>query len=412
MKGVIIDPKSPYYWIRYYDSVEVEPKKRRKKLKTGILVTKADWGRYKHARKNGDKKAVINGTSELKTDLAAFRRGLARAKIERKSQIKLEFDKPLSEGYAEFKISHSVPASRDFLKEKTLINYTIAVDHMIKACKDKYIYKYDEDDYNKLLRYFETVKVPGKIIIHSDGREEKKYKKMSQNSRAIYTRTLRSLWKYFCEKNYASKIIIKSLESEDKDPSPIPLSEMFSILSCLKQDEKNSHHFQLVYFLLLTGCRPSSAMVQLKEDINYKSKYITIQNVKTGRRKNKLSYKFPLFAELEKLLKSIISNEQQGRLFYQFKLNELNYTYPLSFWERTIKILNTANKISDYYSLKQIRSTTASFFANTKKINPLFVQRLLDHSDQKVTERHYIERNLKVLRDELDDITLDDFVPE
>ena len=234
---------------------------------------------------------------------------------------------------------------------------------------------------------------------------------MSQNTRANYTRSLRSLWKYFCQKNYASSIIIEAIEQEDKEPNPIPLEDMFSILSYLKTSE-HKHHFQLVYFLLLTGCRPSSAMVQLKEDINLKSKVITIQNIKTGKNKNKPKYKFPIYTELYKLLTEMgVKQNDAGRLFDMIHLNELHYTYPLSFWERAIKVLNNVKKINDYYTLKQIRSTTASFLVNVIKLESLHVQRLLDHTDIKITGKHYIEKDIKMLREELDGIQYEDFLP-
>jgi integrase len=413
MKGVILDPKSPYYWIRCYDRSEQLPEKRRKKLNTKIEVTEADWKRFREAKKKGKgTKTVLHGSSELKKIVDGFRRGLARKNLEQRSGVKLELDKTLTEGYEEYKKVHSVPASKDFLKEKTLINYTIAVNHMIAACSDKFIYKYDEDDYIKLLEYFEKLKIPGKKILQKDGSEKQTFKKMSQNSRSIYTRSLRSLWKYFCQKNYAAKIIIEAVEPEEKDPAPIPLEEMFSILSYLKASKDSVYHYQLIYFMLLTGCRPSSAMVQLKSDISFKRKIITIQNIKTGKNKGKLTYKFPLYPELEKLLKEMnVKDNDSGRLFNMFTLNEVHYTYPLSFWERAIKVLNNAKSINDYYTLKQIRSTTASFLVNVKGINSLYVKRLLDHSDIKVTDKHYIEHDLKALRDELSDIQYEDFLP-
>ncbi len=154
---------------------------------------------------------------------------------------------------------------------------------MIKGCGDKKIHTYTKNYYIKLLYYFEE-------------------KGLSKNSRSIYTRALHSLWNYFTEQLYTNKNIIESIDPEEKDPEPIPLDDMYAIIKYLKNNDKYPHHYWIISFMLLTGCRTSSAIVQLKEDIDFKRKQITIRNVKAGERKNKNYYRFPLFKELENLL--------------------------------------------------------------------------------------------------------------
>lgn len=163
--------------------------------------------------------------------------------------------------------------------------------------------------------------------------------------------------------------------------------------------------------MILTGCRPSSAMVQLWEDIDLKRRIIKIQNVKTGKRKKKPFYFFPIYSELKILLDEMkFKKNVEGRLFHQFKLNELNYTYPLSFWERAIRTLKLGKQISGHYTLKQIRSTTASFMVNDLGMDIYAVKKLLDHVDIKITEKHYAKLNLRKVRDELDDFSIDQFL--
>ncbi len=405
MRGVYIRQESPFYWLRYYDKYEQNTSRKRKSLNTKIEVTEAD-------RKRAAKRLKLIGTSKLRELATSFQNGLAQRNIEINSGVKLRFDLLLSEGYEEFKQVRRVPGSKRQIKEKTIINYTLAINHMIAACTDKKIYKYTgEKDYVALLYHFDEVKVPGKTIINKDGSETKTTKKMSQNTRSIYTRSLRSLWNYFCDKNYATKNIIEPVDSEEKDPDPIPPDEMFSIITYLKDDKKYPHHYQLIYFMLLTGCRPSSAMVQLKENIDFKRKIISIENVKTGKKKGKVYYQFPLYKELNKLLMGMnIKQGDTGRLFDMFTLNEVNYTYPLSFWERSMKLMKIGKLVSNYYMMKQIRSTTASFLINVLKMKVLTVKRLLDHSDIKITDKHYIQLNLGKVRMEMDDIELEDLL--
>lgn len=407
MRGVYLVKRSPFYWLRYYDKhiVSEDVNKRRRSINTKIEVTEADKIRAK-------KKLKLVGNSQLRKLVSSFKTGLATRNIELESGVRLHRELILSEGYAEFKESRSIPGSKKFIKKKTLINYDIAVNHMISACGDKKIYKYTiEKDFANLLKYFNELKIVHKKIKHENGKEEIIYKKMAQNSKSNYTRSLRALWNYFCEKNYAARNIIEVVESEDVEPNPIPLDEMWSILNTLKDNSNSPHHYNLIYFMFLTGCRPSSAMVQLKEDIDFKRKILRIKNVKTGKKKKKEFYQFPLYPELEKLLLEM-KPQGNGRLFDMFKLNEMNYTYPLSFWERTVKVLKNMERISDLYTLKQIRSTTASFFINVLKMDIYTVKKLLDHTDIKITDKHYIKFNISLIRKEMFDVNMNDLLED
>lgn len=405
MKGVYIQKLSPYYWLRYHNKFASEQRLKRRSINTKIPITEADKKRF------AAKEKPI-GNSRLREFVKAFRTGLITRNVEFESGVRLHRELILSEGYAEFKEIRSIPGSKKFTKKKTLINYDIAVNHMIAACGDKKILKYTaEKDYNNLLKYFDELKLVHKTIKNEDGSKKIIYKKMSQNSKSNYTRSLRSLWNYFCDKNYAAMNIIEPVEMEEADPQPIPLDELWSILKYLQTNEKSPHHYWFIYFMFLTGCRPSSAMVQLKEDLDFKRKILRIKNVKSGKKKKKEFYQFPMYLELEKLLQ-LMKPQGNGRLFDMIKLNEVNYTYPLTFWERAIKELKNAGKISEYYTLKQIRSTTASYFINIMRMDIFTVKKLLDHSDIKVTDKHYIKFNVAKIREILMDISLNDLIDE
>ncbi len=383
MKGVYLQKNSPYYWIRYYDKYDQDEKRKRKSVNTKIEVTAADWRRYIEKKK-------LVGTSELRDKLKSFRNGLAERNIEIQSGVKLKHDLTLLNGFEEFKRVRTVPGSRKEIKLKTIQNYQLAVDHFVNCSGNKLIYKYTDKEYITLLNYFEG-------------------KGLSRNSRSIYTRALRSLWKYFQEKNYTLKNIIEPVEAETKDPDPIPLDDMFTIIEYFKADTDYPHHYFIVYFMLLTGCRPSSAIMQAKEEIDFKRKIITIKNVKSGRRKGKEFYKFPLYRELEQLLKLMNADKGTGRLFSMYSIVPGNYTWPLSFWKRGIGFLVKAKKISKAYSLKQIRPTFASFLINNLKMDIFTVKKLLDHTDVKITDKHYIDFRVDNVRRELDEVSINNF---
>jgi integrase len=388
MKGVYIQKLSPYYWIRYYDKYDPDPKKRSKSINTKIKITPADLTRAISANKDGTKQR-LQGTPELRKLLSQFRTGLAELNITRQTGVILKKELSLRDGFEEFKKDKSVPHSKQFIKEKTLNNYALSIDHFIKSAGDKIIYKYTENDFKKLLFYFDEVS------------ENKK--KMSVNTRAIYTRSLHAVWNYFIKKNYADKNIIEIVNPELKDPDPIDIDDMTKIIQHLKNDKEYPHHYFLIYYLLLTGCRASSAITQNISDIDFKNRFIKIPNVKTGRKKNKLFYTFPIYSELEKLLLEMnIKKDSPERLFKQYALIKNDYTSPLSFWDRAIRKLINEKIIKKRYLIKQIRPTFFSYLINILGMDIYSVYKLADHADMKTTETHYIKRNIDRARIELD----------
>jgi len=60
-------------------------------------------------------------------------------------------------------------------------------------------------------------------------------------------------------------------------------------------------------------------------------------------------------------------------------------------------------KIKKKYTLKQIKSTAATYFINNMKFDIYRVKKLLDHSDVKVTERNYIRYDVDLVRHVLDE---------
>lgn len=410
MKGIYLQPNSPYYWLRYYDKLESNANRKRKSLTTKIEVTPSDRQRYFLSRKKKEK-PKYQGNLELRKFLSGFKSGLNERYINFRHDIKIIKDLTLTEGLEEFKKEKSVPGSRKELKAKTIIHYDLAVGHMINACGDKKIYKYNNEDYVRLLYYFEDLRIPSGKVKNKSGDLEQKYRPMSINSRSVYTRTLRALWNFFLSKHYTATNIIEAIEEEGREPAPIPSNEMHTIIKYFQDDKVYPHHYWIIYFMLLTGCRPSSAIAQLKEDINYKRKIITIKNVKSGKRKKKEYYLFPLYNELKNLLLQMnVKDGDKGRLFDMYAIVPENYTWPLSFWKRAMKYLHKSKLISAEYKLKQIRPTFISFLINELKLDIYVVYKLADHADIKVTDKHYIDFKLDGVRKELDEISLDDFL--
>lgn len=411
MRGVFLRHRSPFYWLRYYDKYEQEPKKKRKEHNTKIQATATDIQRL--TKKKPGEKLQLQGTPELWRKVKELRSALADRDFQKNSKSQITRKLLLTEGYKEFKALKTVPGIKGGLKKKTLQTYDIAIAHMVAACRDKFIYKYNSNDYVALLNHFEDRRIAGKKTKKKDGTVHVEYKSMSTNSRSMYTRSLKSLWKFFVDKNYARTNIIEPVEGEETDPNPIPLGDMVTIIEYFKFDKDYQHHYWIIYFMLLTGCRPSSAIAQLKEDVDFKRRQIVIRNVKTGKTKKKLFYRFPLYNELKKLIEEMgIKEGDDGRLFDMYSVVPENYTWPLSFWKRGIRLLKKAKKIKHEYTLKQIRSTFMSFLINVLRIDIYTVQKLADHADIKVTDKNYVDFKLKNIREILDDVTLGTFLEE
>lgn len=424
MPSLYIQKNSPFYWIRIYDKFESNPSRRRKSINSKIEITPTDFKKISEWIKQGAnplKKPKVNGNEATRDLIQRITSGMVERDLHEKTGIKIKRRMLLSQGLEFFKKEKSIVGDPEALRPRTIKNYEMAVSKLIAAAKDKYIDQYDREDYKKLLYLFEY-KCPhcNTILLKNTNTCNKCNKKLvngpdgvNQNSRSIYTRTLRSLWNFFIEHDLSSENIIEVIQGEHSEADPIPTEEMFKIIQYFKADKEYPHHYHIIYFMLLTGCRPSSAVVQVKEDIDLKDGIIKIKNVKAGRRKKKEYYLFPIHKELHKLLLDMgIQKGSTGRLFPQFNPSELSYTKSLGFWVRAMHTLKLANVISREYTLKQIRSTFISYLINVLKMDIFTVQKLADHSDTKITDKHYIKFNLKNVRDHLDEMTLDSFIPE
>jgi len=424
MPSLYIQKNSPFYWIRIYDKFESDPARRRKSINSKIEITPSDKKKIiEWIRKgaNPQNKPKIFGNEATKELIQRITSGLVQRDLLEKTGIKIKKRMLLSQGLEFFKKEKSVVGDPNALRPRTIKNYEMAVAKMILAAKDKYIDQYSTDDYRKLLFLFEYKCPHCKTILYKNIRScSKCHKKLengpegvNQNSRSIYTRTLRALWNFFIEHDLIIKNVIEVIRGEHSEADPIPTEEMFKIIQYFKADKDYPHHYHIIYFMLLTGCRPSSAIMQMKEDIDLKEGIIKIRNVKTGRRKQKEYYLFPIHKELNRLLQEMkISKESSGRLFAQFNPSELSYTKSLGFWVRAMHTLRIAKVINKEYTLKQIRSTFISYLINVLKMDVFTVQKLADHSDAKITDKHYIKLNLNGVREHLDEMTLESFIPD
>lgn len=335
---------SPFIWLRYYDKHETNPIKKRKSVSTKFLNNKKGWQKARDLKKRVE-------AAQVEHDFLM------------KSGYVIRHTLDISEGLKEYY------ASKPQLTEKSIVAYQLAVKHLITACTKKNIDQYHEHDYTLLLNRFHKIK-------------------LSQNSIAIYTRHLSALWKYFVSKNYVSKNIILKIKPEIKAVETIPMSDMKKILAYYKK--RNIYHYRLIYFLLLTGFRISSALALNWESVDFKNKIITATNVKA----KKIFY-FPIHPELEGLLKTF--KQKEGRLFDYAVGGSPN------FWRKEVSRLYLSGKIKDKYTLHSIRKTFTSYLVNSG-VNQSILTKLLDHSSIRVTDSFYTKIEARLLREQFKDV--------
>ena len=360
MKGVYIQDRSPYYWIRYYDKQEKKPKS----LNTKIEVTNADRRKWEAAKGTGER-AKLEGTYELREQVRSFRIGLAERSIYIQTGVKIKRRKKLSEGIQLFMID------KPLLKTQSRTSYRNVVNRFIEGIgHDKYINEYQSRDYYNFVEWL----------------KDKGYKEASKSS---FTKHLSVIWNYFVKKEYANENIIQIIQAPQGIPEPIPQKDLKYILDFYKRkiklfnDKKISfteseikQQSDFVHLMYYTGFRQSTILDLDWSRVHMRERLMIANNIKGSK-----IFAFPIHKKLEKLLKDM-RPENEGKLF--------NYksTDSLSFWDRDLIKMVEQKKIRKKYQMYQLRDTFASSSA-LSGMDMSIVQDLLNHSDIKVTKKHY-----------------------
>lgn len=382
MLGIYIQKTSPYYWFRFYDKSK-EPGERRRSINTKIEVTPGDRKRWEEAKRTGTK-VKLQCNEEVKELVRGFRKGLNERDIEKKTGVKIIKSPILSKCIDEYIFSKSRKGDKKALKEKSRSAYRNAGKRFIEATgRDVVVTKYTKADYDSLLAYM----------------EDNEY---AEPSRRSFTTHLSSLWNYFVKKKYCKENIIEIYEgSKTKKPEDIPLEDFKNIL---KFYEHNPQRWEIIYYLLLSMNRPSTALMQERSRIDSDSKIIEMLNVKETRKKSKY-YIYPLFAELEQLIRKILTRkvvDDSDRLFSHFPNGKSNYTDSLWWWYTDQKKLVKSGILKKTYELKQIRKTFPSYALNELGLSKEEVKWLLDHTDEEISENHYLNIRYDSIRERFD----------
>lgn len=212
---------------------------------------------------------------------------------------------------------------------------------------------------------------------------------MKPTTQAIYCRHLSAIWNYAIQKDYVKKNIIKKITAPKKAVTVIPKKEMKTILDYFQKENINQYY--LVKFLLLTGMRISSALVQTWQDIDFIEEVMIVTNVKAKYRK----YYFPLHKELKELLNEM-GIKKSGRIFNNW--NE----YP-KFWIKKISKIYLDGLITKKYTLHDLRRTFTSWLINSG-VDQSILMKLLDHTDIRVTDESYSKFEMSLLKNQFKNV--------
>ena len=379
MAALYIRKDSPFYYIRYYDVHEEDPAKRPKSLPTKIEVTAADRSKRLTWEKKGKigKAPKVNGNNETKVLLQRVISASVDLNIEAKTGLKIKKQIALNQGLQEFL------NSKPKLKPASIHAYELAEWHLREAITDKPILYITRKDFNKLISRFDDL---GAALTSID----------------IHTRHLYAMFRYFVKRKYIEENPITVMVSPKREADPIPRDDMEVILKHFQSKylnwdderkiEEAKAQYHLIYFLLLTGFRISSALAQVWEKIVMKENMMTAINVKARGKE----FYFPIHPELKKLLK--LMGPGEGDLFpYSFKRGS-----PV-FWRRGINYLYENKKILRKYRVHDLRKTFTSWMVNSG-VNPSVLQKLLNHSDIRVTNDIYTKMETKLLGSQFQNI--------
>ena len=313
-------------------------------------------------------------------------------------------------------------AQQDFLIQKRFNINTKTIPQLSIGLKQYYDFKIglkkgSKDIYDRCVNYFIECNGDLPVDNYSANHFQKfvmylQSKNASLASQALYLRHVKALFNYFKAEGYVSEFSIPRVNPPQKKVVAIQPKDLLVIVNYFKSRSEDAglqpyvrraalQQYFLVKYLLLTGARISTALVQKWEDVYWDTKQIKMINVKANRKE----YMFPMHKSLEALLIQM-GAKQKGKLFSYSTLSGS----PV-FWRNTINKLYEENKISQKYTLHQLRKTFGTIVRRSGA-DLSTVKDLLNHSNIKVTADNYTEdMTSSIYKQTLDDIVFLDEPP-
>ena len=307
----------------------------------------------------GKFKSVSTGTTDF-SQAKKFKKDF-EAK-QRLNLIRSEFERPQDH---KIKLSEAVEIffNQKELAESSKTTYRIAIDHLIKASGDKFLFQYSNNDFFKLIDSFRKNKThKGEVL--------------SKNSTAIYSRHIYALFNFLLKENFIKENPMRRIPPDKKEVEPVPPVDLEIILQELKR-KKMLKQFNFISLIYFCAFRLNEAINAEAEDFDLKRRTVRVRNQK-GKRIDFIPMPEDLF---QFLIRSDLP--KAGRLF-DYKCN----SSVKSFWK-------TVNKTCGFnYKIHQIRKARGTDLANAG-VEPLFLQKFMRHSDFRTTQQYYLKIDLQ-----------------
>ena len=221
-------------------------------------------------------------------------------------------------------------------------------------------------------------------------------KKMNHISINYYLNQIRVFANWLIENGYCKSFVIKKIKSQEPQIKTIPDDDIDALLA---KPERNSgfgeyRSWVIVNFILGTGARASTIVNVKVEDLDF-----YIKEIKYTHLKNKRIAIIPMSLYLEKILKQYLNLWEIGN----------NYLFPdVNGKQLTVNALD--HSINRYCIRRGVKPRGAHCFRHTfaKQYilnggNAFILQKLLTHSDLKMTQK-YIRLFDSDLKDGFDDV--------
>ena len=169
---------------------------------------------------------------------------------------------------------------------------------------------------------------------------------------------------------------IKLPRVDNKKTEFLAPEEIQRLLEAIKQD-KHSQAGNIMKMALFTGMRRSEILGLRWRDIDFKNNFITLRETKSGK-----THKLPLNSGARDVLASI--ERGKGGDVFPGSLDKQRSNI-----NRAINAIKTAAKLpEDFRPLHGLRHHYASMLASSGKIDLYTLQKLMTHSDHRMTERY------------------------
>ncbi|HEX2866143.1 MAG TPA: site-specific integrase [Ignavibacteriales bacterium] len=290
-----------------------------------------------------------------------------------KQRLKIQDDRLITPGDHRHKLTEAFRLflSQNDFSDKTIKAHKTALDHLIAAAGDKYLYQYNQFD---MFALNDRLNAPRKVKKKVDKKIVEVTVPRAANSKANYTRHLNVFFNWLVEKKFIKENIIELREGEDKEVSIIPEEDLEKIWKDIKKI--NPKYYDILKLAYFGAYRAGEVLEARVEDFDLENNILIVRNSKGGRK------------DFIPMVKDLKEHIQSMKLPASGRLTTLTYSGIRSFWERCMV------RVKKDYTLHQLRKTRGTELANMG-VDALFLQKYMRHEDFKTTQQYYIKIDIQ-----------------